>query len=113
MNSAPFPRNKANIIMASMMPTFGFGSNGSSDASDTSEKSPQMTAPPAIPWDSIVKDEVRGGDVSNDNSVHKLTRLHDKLMPSIDQPEAKDFLTALVFLATRDNVERLPVSPRR
>ena len=87
--------------MASMIPVFGFGSR-------------EESAPPAIPWDSILKEEDRKeGETTENNAAQKLTQLHDKLIQSINQPEAKDFLTALVFLATRSNAKKPTLNSRQ
>lgn len=65
---------------------------------------PGATAPPPIPWDSLFvsrSNESANLEATTKSEMRSLTDLHDALLESIEQPSARQLLTAMVFLVTR------------
>ena len=56
--------------------------------------------PPCVPWEKLM---LHGEDQSPTEEQKKLSHLHESLLSSLQDEEAKDLVTALVFLSTRSS----------
>lgn len=87
------------------IPTFG-------GAEEETQKPPSK--PPAIPFDSLLlASEVSGSDIELSAETNAAKHRHNQtvknyadVVQTIKTEDAKEFLTALAFLATRDQLHR-------
>lgn len=70
---------------------------GAADKSDGTSAVPGK-APPCVSWEKLM---LKGGDEKPTAEQKKLRDLHKTLLCSLKDEEARDMVTALVFLSTR------------
>ena len=74
------------------------GSSGSSGSSSANKDSETKSGPPCVPWSDLM---MHSDDETPSKEQVQLSQSHDSILASLKDEDARELVTALMFISTR------------